>query len=75
VGDVEVGFVEDEVSIEQNVEIESARAVGNSGGAVAAEFALDGEEGGEEGSGGEIGFEGDDGVDKARLIGKADRLG
>lgn len=75
VGDIEVRLVEDEVSVEQNVEIEGARPIENAGGAVAAEFAFDVKESVEQGGGREIGFEGDDGVDKARLIGEADRLG
>jgi hypothetical protein len=73
--DFEAGFREDEVGVEEEVEVEGAGAVGEGGGAVAAEEALDGKEGLEKDARGEIGREGDDGVEEAGLIGKADRRG
>jgi hypothetical protein len=72
VGDVEVRFVENQGAEQQDVEVQGAGAVGNAGGSVAAELALDAEERGEEGGGREVSFEGDGGVDEAWLIGKSD---
>lgn len=71
--DFEAGLVQDEIAIEEDVEVESARAVGPGGGAVAAKEALDGKKCVEKGTRGEIGFKGNDGVEKARLIGETDR--
>jgi hypothetical protein len=73
--DFETGFAEDEIAIEEDVEVEGAGAVAKAGCAVAAEFALDGEEIFEEGARGEVGFEGDDGVEEAGLVGETDGLG
>lgn len=67
--------MKDEVSVEQDVEIEGARAIEYAGRAVAAEFALDEEERVEERGRGEIGFEGHDSVDEARLRGESHRRG
>ena len=72
VGDLETGLGDDEIAVEKDVEVEGARAIGNGGGAIAAEFALDGEEGGEEIAGSKRGFEGEGGVEEERLIGEAD---
>ncbi len=71
VGDIEAGLANDQVSIEDDVEIERARAIGRAGDAVAAEFALEGEKRAEKLEGGEIGFKSDDGIEKARLLGEA----
>ena len=51
VGDFKGGFAEDQVAIEEDVEVEGARAIGKAGDAVAAEFALEGEKSAEELSG------------------------
>ena len=67
----EVELREDEVSVEEEVEVEGARAVGEAGGAVAAEEALDGKQGVEEDARGEIGRESNDGVEEAGLGSKA----
>jgi len=53
--DFEIELRKDEVAVEEEVEVEGARAVGEGGGAVAAEVALDGEERVEEDARGEIG--------------------
>ncbi len=46
--DFEVELREDEVGVEEEIEVEGAGAIGKGGGSVAAEVALDGEEGFEE---------------------------
>ena len=73
--DFEVGLGDDLIAEEEDVEVEGAGAVAKAGCAVAAEFALDGEEIFEEGARGEVGFEGDDGVEEAGLVGETDGLG
>jgi len=40
--DLEIEFADDEITDEENVEIESAGAVGDAGGTVASKLALDG---------------------------------
>ena len=72
VGNIEAGFAEEEVVVEEDVEVEGTRAVGDGCGAVAAEIALDGEEGVEEIAWGEWSFEGQDRVEETGLIGEAD---
>jgi len=67
----EVELREDEVAVEEEIEVEGARAVGEAGGAVAAEEALDGKQGVEEDARGEIGRESNDGVEEAGLGSKA----
>jgi hypothetical protein len=67
------GFVQNEVTINDHVEIESARAVGDSGGTVAAEFVFNSQKRTKEFERGEQGFEGNDGVEEAVLAGEADR--
>ncbi len=74
-GKLEGWRVEDHVAVEEHIEVEGARAVGNAVGAVAAEAVLNGQQSFEEGLGLEAGFEGDGGVEKLRLIGVADGLG
>ena len=74
-GDLEIEFAEDEIVVEKKVEVESAGAVGNAGRTVAAEFALDGEQGMEKLIRDETGFERDNGVEEARLIGEPDGRG
>lgn len=73
VRDFEAGLQEGEIAVEKNVEVEGAGSVGDGGGAVAAEVTLDGEQGVEQGARGEIGVEGDDGVEKAGLRRESDR--
>jgi len=46
-GDFEIGRGEDEIAVEQDVQVERARPVGEAGGAVPAEVALDGKQVGE----------------------------
>ena len=53
--ELEVELREDEVAAEDEIEVEGAGAVGEAGGAVAAEVALDGKEGVEKDARGEIG--------------------
>ena len=53
--DFEVELREDEVAVEEEIEVEGARAVGEGDGAVAAEVALDGKERVEKNARGEIG--------------------
>jgi hypothetical protein len=73
-GNFEVGLGDDLIAEEENVEVECARSVGEAGCAIAAEFTLDGEEVLEQGAGGEVGFDGNDGVEEAGLVGKAYRF-
>ncbi len=74
-GDFEAGFAEDEIAVEENVEIEGARAIGNTGGAVAAEVAFDEENGAKQFERRQSGFESDNGVEEAGLISEADGRG
>ena len=60
---------------EQDIQIERARAIGDGGRAVAAELALQAEQRLEQRARGEIGFERDGGIEKARLGGETDRRG
>ena len=73
-GDFEIGRGEDEIAVEQDVQVEGARAVGEAGGAVTAEVALDGQQLGEQPLRIEFRLQSDDGIDEARLRGKAHRL-
>jgi hypothetical protein len=75
VRDFEAGLCKHETAREKDVEIEGAGAVGDGGGAVAAEEALDGEKRVKERARRKIGFKGNDGVKEARLIGEAHGLG
>ena len=70
--DFETGQAEDEIAVEENVEVEGARAVAHAGGAVAAELALDEENGAQQFERRESGFKSDDGVEEAGLIGQGD---
>jgi len=67
VRDFEAGDAEDKVVVEEDVEIERARAVGVGGAAVAAEFKFDGEEGAEQSERAKSGFERQYGVEEAGL--------
>jgi len=71
VGEGEGAGVEDGVAMEQEVEVEDARAVARFGGAVASEVAFDAEEMIEEGGGLERGFDGEGGIDVVILVGRA----
>ncbi len=73
--DYEAGFGQDEIAIEEDIEVEGARTVEDGARAITAEQALDREKSFKEGARREIGLNGDDGVQEARLIGKADGLG
>ncbi len=73
--DFKAGLAEDEIVVEENVEIEGARAVRNTGGAVAAEFTLDEENGAKQFERRQSCFESYDRVEKAGLIGEAHGLG
>ena len=75
VRDDETGAADDEIAVEQDVEVEGARAVGEAVGAVAAEVLFDEEQGAEQFEWGEIGFEGGGGVEKAGLVGESDGRG
>jgi len=72
---LEAGLGEHETAIEEDVEVESARAVGDGGGTIASEESLNGEKSIKEWVRREIGFKSDDGVQEARLIGEANGLG
>jgi len=61
-----------QVSVEDEVEVDEAGALGWGGGAVAAHFLFDGEEGLEESFGGEGGFEERGGVEEVGLVEVAD---
>ena len=72
-GDGEVGFIDDEVVVEEDVEVEGARAP-----ALAADSAgglFDVAEVGEQVAGGEGGVERDGGVEVGVLAGRADGFG
>jgi hypothetical protein len=62
----------DEITVEENVEVEGAGAVGDGGGAITTELALDEKEGGKEGARSERGVKDDDGVQEAGLIEESD---
>jgi hypothetical protein len=73
--DFKAGYAEDEIAVEENVENEGARAIGNTGCAVATEVAFDEENGAKQFERRQSGFESDDGVEEAGLIGEADGRG
>jgi hypothetical protein len=75
VGDVEIGFVKNQGTKQQDIQVEGAGPIGNAGRAVAAELALDAEESSEEGRRRKVRFEGDGGVDESWLSGKSDGRG
>jgi len=75
VRDFEARLGEHETAVEENVEIEGPGAVGDRARSIAAEEALDGEKSVEKWARREIGFNSDDGVEEARLIGEADGFG
>ena len=56
------GLREDEIAVKENVEVEGAGTVGDGGGAITTQEALNEKEGIEEGARSERGFDGDDGV-------------
>jgi hypothetical protein len=68
-------FAEHKIAVENEIEIESTRAVGDGVEAVAAEFLLDGEKCAEKLERGERRFKRESGVEEARLIGEADGRG
>jgi len=69
-GNVDVGLVKDEVSIEEDVEVEGAWPVGNPRGTVAPEGVLEVEQRVQKRRRGEACIQGNNGVDEARLIRK-----
>ena len=68
----EAGKVDDEITVQDQIEVECARAVGDGVETVAAEFLLEGEQRAEKSERRERGFESEGGVEEARLIGDAD---
>ncbi len=66
--DFEIGFADHQVVEQENIEIEGAGPVGDSGGAVAAEFVFDGQQGGQQFTRLESCFECHDGVEKTGLV-------
>ena len=72
VRDFKGGLVQNEVTINDDVEIEGTGAVLNSGRTVAAEVAFNGEERAKEFERGERGIEGDNGVEEAGLADETD---
>jgi hypothetical protein len=75
VGDDEARSADNEVSVEQDVEVKGARAVGEAAGAVTAKVLFDEEQGAEQFEGSQAGFEGGSSIEKAGLIGESDRRG
>lgn len=75
VRDLKTIFADDEIAVEDEVEIESARTVENACRAIAAEVALDCKQSVKQLVGSEMGFKRDDGVEEARLIGETDGSG
>jgi hypothetical protein len=75
VGEDEFGCLHDEVAVEQEVEIDDARALGWGRGAVAAHSMLDGEKVVKEVEWGKGGVEESGRVEKARLVEIADGVG
>ena len=75
VGNIEVGLVKDEVSVEQDVEVEGPRPIAHCGVTVAAELALDAEQSGQQRGRREFGFKSGNRVDEARLIRESNRGG
>lgn len=73
--DVEIGFADHQVAEQENIEIEGARPVGDSGGAVAAEFAFDVQQGGKEFTRVEGSFDAYYRVQKTGLVLKANGRG
>jgi hypothetical protein len=69
---LEARLREDEIAVEENVEVEGAGAVGDSGGAITTEETFNKKEGGEEGARSERGFKSDDGIEEAGLISESD---
>ena len=63
------------VSIHQNIQVQGARAIANCGEAVSPEFLFDAEQGVQQSAGGEIGLQGDDGVEETGLVGEPDGFG
>jgi hypothetical protein len=75
VGDLDSGFADLNVTVEQNVEVERAGTVGDGGRSVAAEFFFDRQQAIEQLARRERSFQFDHGIDEARLRGKPHRLG
>lgn len=73
--DNKIDFAEDEITIEQDVEVEGARAVGKDGVAVTAEGTLQAEQSTEQFVRAKVGYERDHGIEKARLIRETNRRG
>jgi len=65
----------DEIAVEEDVEVEGARAIGDGARTIASKTALDGEKRIKKWVRSEAGFKGDHGIEEARLIGEADGLG
>jgi hypothetical protein len=75
VRNVEAGFAEDQIAVKDEIEVEGARAVGNFGQAVAAEFVLDGEKSTEQLQWAERSLKQDGRIGEAGLIRNADGRG
>ena len=72
---LEACFAEAEVAEHEHIQVQCTGAVGDAGGAVAAEVVFDGEKRIEQGARGEFGFKRNHCVEKARLVGVANRPG
>jgi len=68
----EAGLRKDEIAVKENVEVEGAGAVGDRGGAITTEKALDEKECGKEGARSERSVKDDNGIKEAGLICEAD---
>jgi len=75
VGNDKTGPTDNEVAIEQDVQVEGARAIGDAGGAVTPKVLFDEEQGAEEFKGGQVCLKRGGGIEKAGLLGEADGLG
>lgn len=75
VGNFQIRFADAEIAVEENIEIEGARTVGETRGAVAAKLLFDGQQGVEQRARSELGFKSDDSIYEAGLRGETDGRG
>ncbi len=68
----QIGFTETKISHHEDIQIESARAIGNFENPVTAVLSLDGQETREQGAWGKTCLQRDHGIDEAGLIGEPD---
>ena len=73
-GNYQAWLADDQIAEKQNVQIEGARTIGDAGCSISSKFLFDCEEPIQQGLRVEDCFEGDNGIDEARLVGKSYRL-